>query len=346
MARILIIDDETIWLALLEDIVKEMGYEVCSAASFTEAQELLARLQFDLVLVDIGLDNELGFAVSRMLLDLLFQRLPQVPVIAITPLSIEPEQLIRWRDFSEEHRIIYTVSKRHFDLNELTESINKALSVPLESDQVDTLRVDAAVPKQVYLNSTFVLEVAIRQRSSPVPKEDGLEQVRSGDVQVSWPETEPSISLYVQVSAPDCKIREPSRQPFRLYAGHESPVIYFHLTPKKLGEISIIVRVFQKKYCLGSARVHTVVQEQIVGSVKMVVPSHRLNGSLRQILVLRFSLEELRTLCTDLDVSFDVLRGEGQEAKARELIAHLQRRERLGELVSYIRQHRPDIKLA
>lgn len=67
--------------------------------------------------------------------------------------------------------------------------------------------------------------------------------------------------------------------------------------------------------------------------------------ALRQILTQRFSFEELHTLCADLRVSFDDLKGEGQEAKARELIAYLERRERLGELVSYIRQHRPDIKL-
>jgi hypothetical protein len=64
---------------------------------------------------------------------------------------------------------------------------------------------------------------------------------------------------------------------------------------------------------------------------------------LRQLLLTRFNLEELRTLCTDLKVNYSDLGGEGQEAKARELIAFLQRRKRLGELVIYIRQLRPDI---
>jgi serine/threonine protein kinase len=66
---------------------------------------------------------------------------------------------------------------------------------------------------------------------------------------------------------------------------------------------------------------------------------------LRRTLVERFSLQELYTLCADLHVSHDELEAKGLEAEARELIAYLQRRERLGELVSYIRQHRPDIKL-
>jgi serine/threonine protein kinase len=67
--------------------------------------------------------------------------------------------------------------------------------------------------------------------------------------------------------------------------------------------------------------------------------------ALRQVLAERFDLEELRTVCFDLGVRFDDLPAEGQQAKARELVAYLQRRERLSQLVSYIRQHRPDIKL-
>ena len=66
---------------------------------------------------------------------------------------------------------------------------------------------------------------------------------------------------------------------------------------------------------------------------------------LRQLLITRFDLEELRNLCFDLKVNYSDLGGEGQEAKARELIAFLQRRERLGDLVIYIRQHRDDINL-
>jgi hypothetical protein len=62
------------------------------------------------------------------------------------------------------------------------------------------------------------------------------------------------------------------------------------------------------------------------------------------MLVERFSLEELRTLCFDLSIDYDALGGEGKEARARELIAHLQRRNQLDRLTSYIRQHRPDIQ--
>jgi hypothetical protein len=71
-------------------------------------------------------------------------------------------------------------------------------------------------------------------------------------------------------------------------------------------------------------------------------PAHA--SALRRMLVERFSLEELRSLCFDLSIDYDALGGEGKEARARELIAHLQRRRQLDQLTSYIRQHRPDIQ--
>jgi hypothetical protein len=64
---------------------------------------------------------------------------------------------------------------------------------------------------------------------------------------------------------------------------------------------------------------------------------------LREILSKRFSKEELRTLCADLDVDYESLTGQGKAGKARELIAYLERRGRLQDLVLYGKRNRPDI---
>ncbi|MBN1247821.1 MAG: GTP-binding protein [Anaerolineae bacterium] len=64
---------------------------------------------------------------------------------------------------------------------------------------------------------------------------------------------------------------------------------------------------------------------------------------LRRILVERFNTEELRTLCYDLGVSFDELGGTNRAGKARELVAYLARRERLGDLLRTGKQLRSDI---
>jgi CheY-like chemotaxis protein len=61
---------------------------------------------------------------------------------------------------------------------------------------------------------------------------------------------------------------------------------------------------------------------------------------LRRRLTTEFDLEELRTLCFDLKINFDDLRGEGKDAKARELVMYCQRREMLGRLGAAIRRER------
>ena len=64
---------------------------------------------------------------------------------------------------------------------------------------------------------------------------------------------------------------------------------------------------------------------------------------LRQELVTRFNEDELRTLCFDLGVDYDGLPGEGKVGKARELVAFLDRRSRIPELLKFGRQLRPDV---
>lgn len=61
------------------------------------------------------------------------------------------------------------------------------------------------------------------------------------------------------------------------------------------------------------------------------------------ILSERLDLEELRTLCFQIGIDYDDLRGEGKTAKARELITYLERRQRVPELVHALRKYRPDI---
>jgi hypothetical protein len=58
---------------------------------------------------------------------------------------------------------------------------------------------------------------------------------------------------------------------------------------------------------------------------------------LRRTIEWRFDDEELRTLCFDVGVDYDSLRGEGKAAKARELVAWAGRTGRLAELEATVR---------
>jgi Effector-associated domain 7 len=56
-----------------------------------------------------------------------------------------------------------------------------------------------------------------------------------------------------------------------------------------------------------------------------------------------FSLEEIRTLCFDLGVDFDSVRGEGKSARIRELLIAMGRSGRLPELLSLVQQERRNV---
>ena len=62
---------------------------------------------------------------------------------------------------------------------------------------------------------------------------------------------------------------------------------------------------------------------------------------LRHNLLTHFSEDELRTLCFDLGVDFEALSGENKDGKVRELVAFLERRGRIPELIATCRELRP-----
>jgi hypothetical protein len=64
---------------------------------------------------------------------------------------------------------------------------------------------------------------------------------------------------------------------------------------------------------------------------------------LHRAIVDHFDLEELRTLCYDLGVNYDDLRGEALSGKARELILKMGRKRQLDELLSLLARTRPNL---
>jgi len=65
---------------------------------------------------------------------------------------------------------------------------------------------------------------------------------------------------------------------------------------------------------------------------------------LHRILIVHFDVEELKTLCFDLEVDYDSLGGEGLKGKARELVKMMQRYGLLEKLEAAVRLRRPQLK--
>ena len=59
----------------------------------------------------------------------------------------------------------------------------------------------------------------------------------------------------------------------------------------------------------------------------------------------RINRQELRTICFDLGIDSDNLRGETKSDQLRDLLVHLARRNDLQRLGSWIQSHRPDIAM-
>jgi hypothetical protein len=75
-------------------------------------------------------------------------------------------------------------------------------------------------------------------------------------------------------------------------------------------------------------------------------PEHNWKTELHGILCRHFSEDELHTLCFKLEIDYEDLGGVGKSGKARELVAAIERRNIIHELVRIIQEQRPSVSLS
>lgn len=88
MARILIVEDEQDIQELLQNYLKDAGYEAEIAGDGVEAVSTASQKNFDLILLDVMLPKIDGFGVLEVI-----RRESQVPVIMLTALDGEDAQI-------------------------------------------------------------------------------------------------------------------------------------------------------------------------------------------------------------------------------------------------------------
>lgn len=88
MPKILIVEDDTDIIELLQNFLEEVSYEVVTAEDGVAAISLFNSDIFDLVLLDIMLPKIDGFAVCEII-----RQKSKVPIIMLTALSGEEEQI-------------------------------------------------------------------------------------------------------------------------------------------------------------------------------------------------------------------------------------------------------------
>lgn len=116
MAKLLVIDDEGDIRHLYAAELEDEGHDVCTAGNSAEALELLHSREFDLVVLDIQLDQESGLE----LLQKIARERGQMPVILCTAFSSYRD------DFSSWLADAYVVKSS--DLNELKDQVRHVLA--------------------------------------------------------------------------------------------------------------------------------------------------------------------------------------------------------------------------
>lgn len=212
------------------------------------------------------------------------------------------------------------------------------------ASEEEMLRMDVAVPPQVEIGRAFDLAVALCQIDAPKLAEEDLTKVASGPVAVTWEEAVERAVVRIQVTAPDCDIDIPE-QTVTLARYQDEPPVYFLLTPRRTGRISIQVKVYQESLLLGNARVKTEAAEE-VGQVTMEVTSHPLSLTLndrrllRQNLTGSFDLGELHGLIFSLGLDKDNFPQEKDELII-DLVQTCLQQGLLRDLVMVCREERP-----
>ena len=78
--KILIVDDEPLVLEMFETMLRDAGYQTVTASSAMQAQKALTRESFDLIVVDVWLEDDDGFVLAQYAAKVQ----PKIGVIVIT----------------------------------------------------------------------------------------------------------------------------------------------------------------------------------------------------------------------------------------------------------------------
>lgn len=152
MTTILIVDDEKDMRNLIEMMLMKSNFQTLTASGGTEAYNLLANEQVDLVLLDVMMPNEDGFEVCESI-----QTMSDVPVIFLTARDGNDDKVHGLTIGADDYIV------KPFTTNELVARINavlrrtgsKKLTVPQPYIEQGCIRIDE-ISRKVFAANTVV----------------------------------------------------------------------------------------------------------------------------------------------------------------------------------------------
>ncbi len=116
-SRILLVEDESHLAGPLQFNLEQEGYEICSTPSGKEALALLKRERFDLIILDLTLEEMDGLEVARQVR----RRNEKLPILMLTARSTEQDRVIGFRLGADDYMV------KPFHLPELLLRIQRML---------------------------------------------------------------------------------------------------------------------------------------------------------------------------------------------------------------------------
>lgn len=255
----------------------------------------------------------------------------------------EPDEAMAWLESLKDDGGKFKIDT---ELESSSESFDKVPTLEETDDKPLSLRLDTAVPNKVIIGHPFDLAVAVRHLSSPILNEPDLKKIKSGNIQIEWPTEQAYIRLRVEVKASTCEIHGSNKETFKLFQDQDSPVFYFELTPQRIGNITIIVTIYQELDWLGSARIKTNALTQIAGEVVTNVISQSLSpdhiSRFHSNMTTYFNLSELQEICLSLGISHEEFRPT-LSPFVLDLIEYCGRRNKLDLLFEAVETARPNV---
>lgn len=124
---IFLVDDDVDYIFQMKTMLEKMGFEVVTASGQKEAEEMLDKVNPDLAILDLMMENkDSGFILSHRIK----RRFPDVPIIVATALTAETGMMFSLEDESDKKWIkadAYLEKGLRYD--QLHREINKLLKL-------------------------------------------------------------------------------------------------------------------------------------------------------------------------------------------------------------------------
>ena len=153
--RIYVIDDDLEIRRVLKKYLPQQGFEVRSASNGSDLQGVLANLQTDLIILDLGLPGDDGLTLTRII-----RATSEVPIIILTGRSEEADRIVGLELGADDY-----VTKP-FSPRELVARIKAVLRRTRRADRAEHTSVDTIKPAAVAF-ADWEFDLVDRQLVSP-----------------------------------------------------------------------------------------------------------------------------------------------------------------------------------